>query len=148
MFRDIPRPPGKARNMFTMNFYAWSVVLCIITMLDYGLNGRRTPAPRLAVVAVTLSAQDPIVRSAGITRNMMGLDSVSGETSDSLSPNLRPLSIADVRRNPLLFWPCFGPSNGMRKYFLHKNKRLERECGGQPSHFRRLPGTSPDVRDT
>jgi hypothetical protein len=38
----------------------------------------------------------------------------------------------DVRRNPCLFWPCFGPSNGIRIYFLRTNKRLDTECGGQP----------------
>jgi hypothetical protein len=30
--------------------------------------------------------------------------------------------------------PWIGPSNRTRKYFLRTNKRLETECGDQPSH--------------
>src|ERR1700756_4679115 len=50
-------------------------------------------------------------------------------------PTFDPGASREVRRNPYLFGPCFGPSNGMRKYFLRTNKRLASECGGQPSHY-------------
>jgi hypothetical protein len=41
--------------------------------------------------------------------------------------------------------PFFGPSYCARKYLPRINKRLEWECGGQPSQLHRLPLTSSDV---
>ena len=41
--------------------------------------------------------------------------------------------------------PFVGPSYCARKYLPRINKRLEWECGGQPSQLHRLPLTSSDV---